>query len=258
MTRIGVEGAAVADLCTGSGAIAIAARAAGAERVVAVDVSRRAVLTARLNARANRCHVSVVRGDLLRGLGSLRFDLIVSNPPYIPSATDRLPRHTRATALDAGRDGRALIDRICRDARGHLLPGGSVLIVHSSICGERATLELLGAQGLQATVMARARGTLGPVLRSRAAMLRRRGLLGDADEEELLVIRGRAAPRPVRREPRSFSEIARIVAADEDGRLRAAVDSLMAPPPGSGMVPLLLLPSGASISGEASERSRLR
>ena len=193
MMSIGVKDAAVADLCTGSGAIAIAACAGGAKRIVAVDVSRRAVLTARLNARANGCCVSVRRGDLLQGLGSQRFDLIVSNPPYIPAASDRLPRHTRATALDAGKNGRALIDRICREAGGHLLPGGSVLIVHSSICDEQATLDLLGSQALHATVTARRRGTLGPVLQSRAAMLRERGLLGDIDEEDLVVIRGQAA-----------------------------------------------------------------
>lgn len=192
MIDIGVKDAAVADLCTGSGAIAIAACRGGAQRVVAVDVSRRAVLTARLNAHTNGCDVLVRRGDLLRGLGNQRFDLIVSNPPYIPSASDRLPRHTPATALDAGKNGRALIDRICREASGHLLPGGSVLIVHSSVCDEQATLALLGAQGLHATVTARRRGALGPVLRSRAAMLRERGLLGAIDEEDLLVIRGQA------------------------------------------------------------------
>jgi release factor glutamine methyltransferase len=191
MARVGLAGAAVADVCTGSGALAIAACAGGAGRVVAIDVSRRAVLNTRLNARANGCHVLARRGDLLRGLGDQRFDLIVSNPPYLPAESDRLPRHTRATALDAGRDGRALIDRICREARGHLLPGGSVLMVHSSICGEQATCDLLGGLGLETTVLARSRGALGPVLRSRASMLRVRGLLDDVEEEDLLVVRGR-------------------------------------------------------------------
>jgi release factor glutamine methyltransferase len=220
MMEIGVKGAAVADLCTGSGAIAIAACDGGARHVVAIDVSRRAVLTTRFNAHANGCRVSVRRGDLLRGLGNQRFDLIVSNPPYIPSVSDRLPRHTHAAALDAGKDGRALIDKICREASRHLLPGGSVLIVHSSICDEQATLDLLASQGLRATAIARRRGPLGPVLRSRAAMLRERGLLGDIDEEDLLVIRGQANARrsgPAARNPSAWSPSSAAPATSADG-----------------------------------------
>jgi release factor glutamine methyltransferase len=192
MAQLDLRDAAVADVCTGTGALAIAASEAGAGRVVAVDISWRAVLTARINARANRRRVEVRRGDLFDALPPRRFDLIVSNPPYVPARSDRLPRHRRATALDGGRDGRVLIDRICRACGPVLHPGGSVLIVHSSVCGVRETCELLGEQGLAATVVARVAGQLGPVMRSRAAMLRDRGLLGDRDEEELVVIRGRS------------------------------------------------------------------
>lgn len=188
-----MQGASVADLCTGSGAVAIAAAENGARRVLAVDVSRRAVLAARLNAAANRCVVEVRRGDMLSELGGERFELIVANPPYVPAETDALPRHSARTPLDAGRDGRALLDRICRHAGANLAPGGSVLLVHSTICDESRTCELLSEHGLSAGVVARARGGLGPVLASRAAMLRDRGLLGERDEEELVVIRGRAS-----------------------------------------------------------------
>ena len=192
MLELGVDGGAVADLCAGSGAVAIAAAQNGARRVLAVDVSRRAVIAARRNAAANGCRVEVRRGDMMRALGAERFETIVANPPYVPSATDVLPRHSRRTPLDAGRDGRALLDRICARAAGHLRPGGSLLLVHSSVCGERRTLALLEESGLQASVVSRSRGPLGPVLRSRAAMLRERGLLGDEDEEEIVVIRGLA------------------------------------------------------------------
>ncbi len=188
-----LTGATVADLCTGSGALAIAAAQARAARVVATDTSWRAVLAARLNAALNRCAVEVRRGDLLGALGDDRFDLLVSNPPYVPASTDALPQHRSSTPLDGGRDGRALLDRVCREARNHLRPGGSLLLVQSSVCGERETCGLLEAHGMSAEVHARRRGPLGPVLRSRAAKLRARGLLGDADEEDLLVIRGRLA-----------------------------------------------------------------
>jgi release factor glutamine methyltransferase len=191
MRDCGLAGASVADVCTGSGVLAIFAARAHARRVLATDISRRALLATRLNAAANGCSVHVRRGALLAALRGERFDLLVSNPPYVPAATDELPRHRRTTALDGGRSGRALIDPICRDASRHLRPGGSLLVVHSSICGEQQTCALLERSGLRANVHSRHRGGLGPVLRSRAAMLRARGLLGEADEDELLVIRGR-------------------------------------------------------------------
>jgi release factor glutamine methyltransferase len=184
-------GRSVADLCAGSGALAIAASTQGAARVLAVDISLRAALATRANARLNRCHVEVRRGDLFGALGDERFDLIACNPPYVPAETDALPRHRSTTPLDGGRDGRALIDRVCREAPRHLNAGGAVLLVQSSVCGEAATCQALRQHGLQAAVVARARGPLGPVLMQRSGLLRERGLLGERDEEELLVIAGR-------------------------------------------------------------------
>jgi release factor glutamine methyltransferase len=186
-------GATVADLCTGSGALAIVAAREGAERVVAVDVSLRATLAARGNARLNDCSVEVRRGDLFESLGGERFDTIVCNPPYVPAPTDALPRHRSTTALDGGRDGRAILDRVCREAPAHMRSGSSLLLVQSSVCGVEETCEELGAQQLRVEIMRRARGPLGPVLKARAPMLRERGLMGEADREELVVIR---AQRP--------------------------------------------------------------
>ena len=192
MKRELLAGASVADLCTGSGALAVAASRAGAANVLAVDVSLRSTLAARLNARLNRCRVRARRGDLIAAMGDERFDLIVSNPPYVPAASDRLPRHRATTPLDGGRDGRALIERLCREAPARLRPGGALLLVHSSVCGVDRTRRALAAEGLAVDVVARRRGPLGPVLRSRAAMLRERGLLGAREEEELVVVRARA------------------------------------------------------------------
>jgi release factor glutamine methyltransferase len=192
MRAIDIRGRRVADLCTGSGALAIAAARGGASEVLAVDVSRRAMFATRLNARLNGSAVRARRGDMFGALAGARFDVIVCNPPYVPAATEALPRHRASTPLDGGRDGRALIDRVCREAPAHLRARGSLLIVHSSVCGVQETCERLSATGLEARVLARVRGGLGPVLRARAQMLRSRGLLGEADEEELVVIRGRA------------------------------------------------------------------
>lgn len=199
MRREGIRGARVADLCTGTGALAIEAARAGAS-VTAVDLTHRATLCTRVNARLQRVNVRVRRGDLFGPLGGERYDVIVSNPPYIPAETEVLPRHGATVPLDAGLDGRALLDRICREAPGHLRPGGAVLLVHSSICGTHKTVDLLAQAGLEADVVVREPGKLGPVMRARAAMMRERGLLGPDDAEEIVVVRGRlAAPAPAPR-----------------------------------------------------------
>jgi release factor glutamine methyltransferase len=184
----------VADLCCGSGVLAITAALSGARAVTAIDVSRRAVLATRLNARLNGVAVRALRGDLLAPLAGERFDLIVSNPPYVPAAGDEVPTRGAARGWDAGRDGRAVLDRICAQAPAHLRPGGRLLVVHSSVCDPERTAELLSAHGLASELVSRARGPLGPLLSARAATLEQRGLLPpSAADEELVVIEGRAA-----------------------------------------------------------------
>lgn len=80
MRREGIgPGTDLLDLCTGSGALALHAARLGA-RVTAVDISRRAVASARLNTALARLPVTVRRGDLLRALPGRTFDAVVSNP----------------------------------------------------------------------------------------------------------------------------------------------------------------------------------
>jgi release factor glutamine methyltransferase len=190
-TEPAVPGGDVLDLCCGSGYLAIAAALAGARRVTAVDVSRRAAVATRLNARLNGVRVSARRGDLFAPIAGRRFDVIVSNPPYVPSATDRLPRRGLARAWEAGASGRVFVDLICAQAPAHLTDSGILLLVHSSVCRERLTIDALARSGLDAAVIDRSNGPLGPILRERADSLRRAGLLGSGEEEEMLVFRAR-------------------------------------------------------------------
>jgi release factor glutamine methyltransferase len=186
------EGASVLDVFTGTGVLAIAAALQGAGSVTATDISRRAVLNARLNARLNGVRVKAVRGDLFAPVRGLSFDLVVANPPYVPSMDDELPSGGARRAWDAGRDGRLLIDRFCASVSRHLTAGGHALVVHSSLCDEQSTRSALIAAGLQVDVASRQRGPLGPITEGRAAMLERRGLLAPGQrEEELLVIHAR-------------------------------------------------------------------
>jgi release factor glutamine methyltransferase len=188
------ENAKVLDLCTGSGVIGVAAALHGAS-VTAADVSRSALLSAWLNARVNGVRVRTRRGDLFEALDGERFDLIVANPPYLPAATDELPVNGAERAWDAGRDGRALLDRICATAPAHLRAGGSLLLLHSSLCDTRRTETALTARGLDVDVVFRHRGALGPIMRERASRLWADGRLTPGSlDEEIVIVRGR---RPV-------------------------------------------------------------
>jgi release factor glutamine methyltransferase len=187
-------GAAVLDLFTGSGVLAVVAGLAGAGQVTAVDVSRRAVVTAWLNGRLNGVRVRARRGDLLAPVSAERFDVVTANPPYLPSASEELPDSGLARATEAGPDGRAFLDRLLPEAPAHLRPGGVLLVVHSSLNGEDATLDGMRAAGLEPEVRLREPGPLGPRLAARAHDLEARGLLTPGERhEEILVIAGRRA-----------------------------------------------------------------
>ncbi|MDQ3476660.1 MAG: methyltransferase [Actinomycetota bacterium] len=180
----------VLDIGTGSGALAIAAAKAGAATVTAIDLSLRAVAATWLNSRLQRAPVSVRRGDLFAPVAGRRFDLVVANPPYVPSEGTVLPRHRIARSWDAGPDGRALLDRICADVPDFLAPDGDLLLVHSELCGTQETLDALAAAGLRGRVLAKANVPFGPVLRARAAMLEARGMIYPGQRIEKLVVVG--------------------------------------------------------------------
>lgn len=123
------------DLCTGSGCLAILLALAFPEaNVDGGDVSADALAVARRNVADYGLEerVRLVRSDLFEGLAGRRYDLIVSNPPYVTDeAMRRLPpeyRHEPGLALAAGRDGLDVVRRILAGARGHLSPRG-VLVV---------------------------------------------------------------------------------------------------------------------------------
>jgi release factor glutamine methyltransferase len=185
-----LRGARVLDLCTGTGALGIVAAIGGARTVTAVDISRRSVHAARLNARLNGARMRVLRGDLFDVVARRRFDLIAANPPYLPSTEPQLPRSGASRAWDAGIDGRAILDRIVAEAPLHLTPGGALWLVHSSVCDARVTMQGLTAAGLEPAIVQSSRGPLGPLLRARAEMLAERRLIDEGlPEEELVVIR---------------------------------------------------------------------
>lgn len=181
----------ILEIGTGTGALALHAATRGA-RVTAVDVSWSAVATARLNAWLHRLPLRVLHGDFEARAAGRHFDVVFSNPPYVPAPDNRLPSRGPEQAWDAGLDGRAVIDRICGRAPDLLRPRGVLLMVHSGMCGAEETLDRLAGAGLAAEVTATASVPWGPVLRSRRSWLEQRGLAAEAEErEELVVIRAR-------------------------------------------------------------------
>ena len=124
----------VLDLCTGSGCLAVlAALAFPAAKVDAVDLSPGALALARRNVATHRLgdRIALHRGDLFAPLAGQRYDLIISNPPYVDArGMDRLPpeyRHEPRMALAAGRDGLDLVHRILAEGSGHLTRQGALL-----------------------------------------------------------------------------------------------------------------------------------
>ena len=144
--------ARIADLGTGSGAIALAvASERPAAVVVATDVAKATLAVAVRNAQALAVgNVWFRRGDWCGALGHDRFDLIASNPPYIATGDRHLDegdlRHEPPRALSSGVDGLDAIRAIAAAAPGHLVPGGWLLLEHGLDQGPavRALLEQAG------------------------------------------------------------------------------------------------------------------
>ena len=125
--------AAVLDVGTGSGALAVSiALRRPRARVTAVDISEAALDVARANAGRLGARVRLVQSDYFAGVAGERFDLIVSNPPYVtrdelaalPPDVRREPR----LALDGGDDGLNAYRVFAREAAAHLRPGGRIIV----------------------------------------------------------------------------------------------------------------------------------
>jgi release factor glutamine methyltransferase len=129
------EPSRVLELGTGSGCVAVAiAKHRPRAQVTATDVSRAALALARENAARHGAGIEFIESDWLEALAGRRFDLIVSNPPYVaeddPHLSQGDSRFEPRAALAAGADGLSCIRSIIAQARAHLEPGGGLHFEH--------------------------------------------------------------------------------------------------------------------------------
>lgn len=147
----------VVDLGTGSGAIALALKHGHpAATVSAVDLSQGALTMAAENARRLGLDLECLAGDWWQPLADRRFELIVSNPPYIAGDDPHLPalRHEPRSALTPEGDGLAALRILVAGAPEHLVPGGWLLLEHGYDQAE-AVAALLAEAGFEAIALRR-------------------------------------------------------------------------------------------------------
>lgn len=141
------DGDSVLDLCTGSGAIAVAVACEAAKdkqiTVTASDISEEALEVARENARINKASVTFVKSDLFENVRG-RFNVITANPPYVKSGEiSSLQREVKGfeprLALDGGADGLDFYRRIAEKASRYIVRGGLLILE----CGENQAQEII-------------------------------------------------------------------------------------------------------------------
>lgn len=142
------------DMCTGSGCIAISLRKLGDfQPVTAVDLSTEALALARENAEANDCRIRFLEGDLFQPLIGDKFDVLVSNPPYIPTGeiAGLMPEvrdHDPWMALNGQEDGLYFYRRLAQEGKEFLQAGGRVFYEIGHDQGPAVT-EILNQEGYQ-------------------------------------------------------------------------------------------------------------
>ncbi len=154
------EGKSLLDMCTGSGCIGLSLAKLGGFQTVLSDLSPRAIHVSRRNRRALELEdrVEICQGDLFEALAQgQRFDVIVSNPPYIETAViaelqDEVRDHEPMMALDGMEDGLFFYRRIAREAPQWLSPGGRIYLEIGYDQGESVPALLREAGFIDVTV----------------------------------------------------------------------------------------------------------
>ncbi|MGC8940587.1 MAG: HemK2/MTQ2 family protein methyltransferase [Candidatus Nanoarchaeia archaeon] len=147
-----LKGMDVLDMGTGSGILAITAAKAGAN-VVAADCSEDVLKVAAQNAKLENVKIEFVKSDIFSNI-SKKFDLIICNPPYLPE--DEIDERIGPSKMySGGKTGREFIQRFVENAPKFLKPKGKILIVFSTLTGEKKVLEIFKKNKFEPKILAR-------------------------------------------------------------------------------------------------------
>ena len=149
------EGARVLDLGTGCGILGILA-AERAERIIGIDINPHAVRCAKANAKTNGIggKMDMVQGDLFQPLKpDEKFDLILFNPPYLPTPEREGRRGWLEKAWSGGPSGRRVIDRFLFEAPRRLAQEGVILLTQSDLSNIKRTRAILERKGLKTEIL---------------------------------------------------------------------------------------------------------
>jgi release factor glutamine methyltransferase len=129
------------EIGTGTGMVAILLAKNGNE-VTATDVNPKAISCAKKNGQANGVSIKFKRADLFKGIEG-KFDVIVFNPPYLPTAAEDKVKGPLNRALDGGPDGLAVTRRFLKDSKAHLNKNGELYTIISSLSPQESVDRLL-------------------------------------------------------------------------------------------------------------------
>ncbi|AAB98930.1 TPA: methyltransferase [Methanocaldococcus jannaschii] len=151
---VDVKNKDVLEIGVGTGLISIACAKKGAKKIVGVDINPYAVKLAKENAKLNNVNISFFESDLFENVTG-KFDVILFNPPYLPTSEDEKIDSYLNFAFDGGKDGREILDRFIYELPNYLKKGGVVQILQSSLTGEKETINKLKPLGFKVEISAR-------------------------------------------------------------------------------------------------------
>ena len=143
-----LEGIKVLEIGCGCGFLSVIMAKHGA-LVTAIDINPEAIRATKLNAEVNGVNLNAFESDLFSAITG-RFDLIVFNPPYLP-----VEEGETDPTYAGGATGREVIEKFVADVKNHLKPKGSILMVISSLTGEKEVIELFEKHDMHTTILAR-------------------------------------------------------------------------------------------------------